>query len=467
MARISGTTTSTIVGTICAKRKTRRKVPKRFKLILCHLDPGDLLRLSRASKGLRNILLSRTSESIWRVARENFIPGLPRLPMDMNEPQYARLFFDMSCYVCNNHRRCDNVFWRLRIRCCLNCTEIFPMYSWELLSHLKPFPFKDVLPREKIKRTAKESYHYIYDQHTATEMKRAFVGLKTEEDRHMWINQKKEELQELESHAQLCEAWHKTFLEQRRDEIRDIRRRRMQSILDRLDDFGLREEAQHILSGASETMTSDKLTDHPLVKQPKQLTDRDHKIIRLKQEHHRLCRQRYSCLEQEYIDILCTHDLREPYPGVGDILTDATIEDLIWNTALDEMPRIFSRAVLSENLPRIIKQFRCCHMTRAANTRSHERMQVYDAFYDTVEDGGWGKGPWSSRFIFFHAQCSQLVEQIVTATGLDPAIATIQDLTVAHPMIERPNQHENGSERLFMTWPAAVRYALVAIRFFC
>lgn len=106
-------------------------------------------------------------------------------------------------------------------------------------------------------------------------------------------------------------------------------------------------------------------------------------------------------------------------------------------------------------------------MTRAANTRSHERMQVYDAFYDTIEDGGWGKGPWSSRFIFFHAQCSQLVEQIVTATGLDPAIATIQDLTVAHPMIERPNQHENGSERLFMTWPAAVRYALVAIRFFC
>ncbi|KAJ3897657.1 hypothetical protein F5879DRAFT_774727, partial [Lentinula edodes] len=89
--------------------------------ILCHLDPGDLLRLSRASKGLRNILLSKTSESIWRVARENFIPGLPPLPTDLNEPQYARLFFDMSCYVCNNHRRCDNVLWRLRIRCCLNC----------------------------------------------------------------------------------------------------------------------------------------------------------------------------------------------------------------------------------------------------------------------------------------------------------------------------------------------------------
>lgn len=99
----------------------------------------------------------------------------------------------------------------------------------------------------------------------------------------------------------------------------------------------------------------------------------DHKIIRLKQEHHRLCRQRYSCLEQEYIDILCTHDLREPYPGVGDILTDAIIEDLIWNTALDEMPRIFSRAVLSENLPRIIKQFRLVKVQEILATMRRSR----------------------------------------------------------------------------------------------
>ncbi|KAF8828886.1 hypothetical protein HHX47_DHR3001166 [Lentinula edodes] len=171
MARISGTSTSTILGTIStaanelyelknyneppqkscetgqsarfkpttgAKRKTRRKVPKRFKLvrgkfailerlvrdvpleiiiearitmklsmILCHLDPGDLLRLSRASKGLRNILLSKTSESIWRVARENFIPGLPPLPMDLNEPQYARLFFDMFVTIIGDATMCS------------------------------------------------------------------------------------------------------------------------------------------------------------------------------------------------------------------------------------------------------------------------------------------------------------------------------------------------------------------------
>ncbi|KAJ3898229.1 hypothetical protein F5879DRAFT_995012 [Lentinula edodes] len=316
-------------------------------------------------------------------------------------------------------------------------------------------------------------------------MKSAFMGLKTEEDRLIWVNQKREELQELESHARLCEAWHKTFLEQRHEETKDILfSMDHDRILNRLDDLGLREEAQHILSGASEIMTSDKLTNHPLVKQTKQLTDRgwtslethlvpmltDHKIIRLKKEHHRICRERYSWFEQEYIDILSTHDLREPYPGVGDILTDAIIEDLIWNTALkDEMSESTGNTCDHAEISTERKHLRPSlghnnfrMYTLRTNTRSHERMQVYDAFYETVEDGGWGKGPWSSRFLFFHAQCSHLMEQIVAATGLDPAIATSQDLTVAHPMIERPNHHENGSERLFMTWPAALTYKGVA-----
>ncbi|KAJ3805468.1 hypothetical protein F5876DRAFT_51806, partial [Lentinula aff. lateritia] len=138
-------------------------------------------------------LLSKTSESIWRIARENFVPGLPPLPMDLNQPQYACLFFDMSCYVrhftvqpniyssgileyrfvtiigdatmCSGGSAYNAV---LVIQKCMQpnqnlwiCTckqpftffRRFPMYSWELLLHLKPFPFKVVLPREKIKRT--------------------------------------------------------------------------------------------------------------------------------------------------------------------------------------------------------------------------------------------------------------------------------------------------------------------------
>ncbi|KAE9389351.1 hypothetical protein BT96DRAFT_766429, partial [Gymnopus androsaceus JB14] len=64
-----------------------------FLQIFMHLEPGDLLQLARTSKDLRNVLMSKSSESIWRTARENIEPGLPRLPDDLSEPEYAHLLF--------------------------------------------------------------------------------------------------------------------------------------------------------------------------------------------------------------------------------------------------------------------------------------------------------------------------------------------------------------------------------------
>ncbi|KAF9060710.1 hypothetical protein BDP27DRAFT_1236376 [Rhodocollybia butyracea] len=74
--------------------------------IFCYLEPGDLLRLARTTKDLRSILMSKSSESIWRTAREN-VQGLPPRPNDLNEPQYAHLCYESYCHVstsgvCNN-----------------------------------------------------------------------------------------------------------------------------------------------------------------------------------------------------------------------------------------------------------------------------------------------------------------------------------------------------------------------------
>ncbi|KAK7449739.1 hypothetical protein VKT23_013214 [Stygiomarasmius scandens] len=51
-----------------------------------YLEPLDILRLARTSRALRCILMSRSSEDIWRAARAN-VEGLPPLPLDLNEPQ--------------------------------------------------------------------------------------------------------------------------------------------------------------------------------------------------------------------------------------------------------------------------------------------------------------------------------------------------------------------------------------------
>ncbi|KIK63481.1 hypothetical protein GYMLUDRAFT_119253, partial [Collybiopsis luxurians FD-317 M1] len=87
-----------------------------------YLEPGDLLRLARTSKDLRGILMSKSSEDIWRTARGN-VKGLPPRPEDLNEPQYARLLEDAYCYTCQHKGRCDNVLWKFRARVCKSCVE--------------------------------------------------------------------------------------------------------------------------------------------------------------------------------------------------------------------------------------------------------------------------------------------------------------------------------------------------------
>lgn len=101
----------------------------------------------------------------------------------------------------------------------------------------------------------------------------------------------------------------------------------------------------------------------------------------------------------------------------------------------------------------------CCYMNHAENTRSDDRMRIYDEFYDTTGDGGWGKGPWSSRSIIFQAQSSRLAGEIVIGAGLDPAMTTSSALTFFHPVIECFSPQTNEfPERLFLTWPATVNH---------
>ncbi|KAG2017930.1 hypothetical protein CC2G_007390 [Coprinopsis cinerea AmutBmut pab1-1] len=90
--------------------------------IFMHLGPMDLLNLSRTSRCLRALLLSREkTRSIWRSALGR-IEGLPSCPSDLNEPQYTRLIFDESCHFCLA-RNIKEVYWTCRVRCCSRCIK--------------------------------------------------------------------------------------------------------------------------------------------------------------------------------------------------------------------------------------------------------------------------------------------------------------------------------------------------------
>ncbi|KAJ3911420.1 hypothetical protein F5877DRAFT_73193 [Lentinula edodes] len=284
-------------------------------------------------------------------------------------------------------------------------------------------------------------------------------------------------------HIRLCETWSKNKLDQRMRELNDIRKQRLQSILDRLEAIDLRDEAELILRGKSDFTTAHEFYNHRLT-------------IRLKREHIQKCQERYAHLEQEYHDIMSRQDLREPYPSIGDILTDPIFEDMICNSATDKAvtPEIL-RAMLTEELPRIINKWRPAKLRtllrilrrgrpNATNSDFHLAITVFgcaicdlllvypqmfyhqccfmkcagdedlDEFFETVE-----QGPWSASPIFFHSQSSRLVEKIVIGAGLDPFISTTCDLTLARPVIECSSR-DAFPLRKFMTWPAALTHNL-------
>lgn len=66
--------------------------------ICAHLQPKDILNLSRASKNLRKFFMSRNSAPIWKTALSN-VSILPTCPGDLSEPAYVDLMFGSHCYV--------------------------------------------------------------------------------------------------------------------------------------------------------------------------------------------------------------------------------------------------------------------------------------------------------------------------------------------------------------------------------
>ncbi|KAH8115067.1 hypothetical protein DFH11DRAFT_1591242 [Phellopilus nigrolimitatus] len=82
-----------------------------FCEIARYLGPDDLLRMSRASKKLRNLLMTKYSKLIWRAAEKAV--GLPECPLDLSSPQYASFIFDLFC----SH------LTPLRVRLCKTCSN--------------------------------------------------------------------------------------------------------------------------------------------------------------------------------------------------------------------------------------------------------------------------------------------------------------------------------------------------------
>ncbi|KAI0648275.1 hypothetical protein C8Q79DRAFT_1008620 [Trametes meyenii] len=91
-----------------------------FYEITSHLFPIDIIQLSRASRELRNMLLSPSSRHIWVAARKNITPPMPDCSPDISEPFYAHLVFERTCDACGVNQSV-NVDYGIPARLCGAC----------------------------------------------------------------------------------------------------------------------------------------------------------------------------------------------------------------------------------------------------------------------------------------------------------------------------------------------------------
>ncbi|KAF9267079.1 hypothetical protein L218DRAFT_985136 [Marasmius fiardii PR-910] len=337
--------------------------------IFSHLWPREILYLSRTSKSLRRMLMSRSYASIWRTARNN--AGLPPLPQDLSEPQYASLAFDPYCYACGRGP-CDTIFWSLRIKCHKKCFNDL-LCPWSRLPRVVEGWSEDVAAMVKL-GIKKEFLPYLFGT-TSYFLPSTIVSFYSEykkvkhdaESLKDWSSRKRREYKGILKHQKLCEEWHRKKIEDRKTEIADLRFQRANEIIGRLSEDGwevqdLRSLEHSHYASIYQPVEFDEYTwpaTHAYLTQA--LTGI--KAERLKQEERGAYADRHRVFYRVF-DALCKEGSPFATMPLGDVLfSSAKINELLWRPLceeeqedLDALENEFKK-VLKDELPGIFQDW--------------------------------------------------------------------------------------------------------------
>ncbi|KAJ7156998.1 hypothetical protein C8R43DRAFT_411697 [Mycena crocata] len=240
--------------------------------IFSRLDPPDVLRLSRTTKDLRHVLMSRSAISIWKSAFLND-PDLPPVPDGLNEAQYANLAFSPHCHFCftsGDH----SILWSMRVRVCKNCVVNRFDENYKVLKKLPPgnplsqnlqlLCYATVMLPSGIRRVV-----YAYEE--AEAVNNNLVNLKKGDSRKLdaYIDERKKLVVEIQAHASKAEMSGALRLARRQRMLQEALDRRREVICNRLSDLGYEEEVSYL-----KDYRLDVISEHPLIKSHNLLTDR-------------------------------------------------------------------------------------------------------------------------------------------------------------------------------------------------
>ncbi|KAF9069334.1 hypothetical protein BDP27DRAFT_1421120 [Rhodocollybia butyracea] len=425
--------------------------------IFCCVEPGDLLRLSRTSKDIRTILMSRRYEYIWRSARQN-VDGLPPLPNDLT---------NLSMLIC--------CLMHIAISVSVKAVKIYSGHSVlgnsfldnieEYLSR-QPVAYRNlgILPSEYVQ--VGQERVLVGSNKYAKKFETEFRLLRTELEREEWILQKQKELEAIQE-------WRRSTLSNRSKELDALRTERKQDIIARLSSLGWGEEVK-LMDKEYES----EFSAHRLVKQAKQLTDHDwermksellhllsrHKNDRRHKERSGIIGRLYVCAATTYVRIRDTLDPRQPLPAIGDVLTHPPLTQRISYDYYEIPPSLDNiSSKVSKYLPDIIAKWRPEKTQELVNLLETSGTAVCNpqvaASVFECKGRGCGKvllypwGRWTSKSIGFSSKASRVSKKVVEGCGLDPATATVQDLYDANPLIECTTCTRADGSRYFTWWP--------------
>ncbi|KAJ7070706.1 hypothetical protein C8F01DRAFT_391282 [Mycena amicta] len=231
--------------------------------IFSHLQPFDLLRLSRLSKEFRALLMSKSSITVWRSCIDN--AGLPLPPPDtMNEPQLVRLAFDNVCQTCDAIAR--KVDWPLLKRLCSRCAKSkltsIARGRYQHIEFLELILSRPDSNKPWLQVCLKEEYDDMTAKHLSLPA----------EDKEKFTQERTELVKTLSHYAKICKEWDEGRSEARTTELAELKEERYNAIVAKLAVLGWAAEIEGLLP-------SDDLRNHRLVKSPNPLTERTWKTI--------------------------------------------------------------------------------------------------------------------------------------------------------------------------------------------
>ncbi|KAI5823533.1 hypothetical protein K523DRAFT_376815 [Schizophyllum commune Tattone D] len=318
--------------------------------IFSNMHPLDLLHVSRTTKMLRSVLMSRSSAWIWKESCARAIPALPPVPADLDIPQFVRLAYDRTCHYCGASGA--------RIVKCLVKDNLFieEFATWHRFPSFKNWNYQigQFIPRVRTGLTRRSRYRYPKPSIDAFAAAFAAdgVGEMDEDQERAWLDPRAKQFAALAQHASICEEWDEERQSDRSWELQAIRDERKKNILQRLTELGWAEEVEK---------SRDKLCAHKLVHKAQPLSEKvgnnvkdtllahitELQTKRIAEEKEDAILNRCQALAKAYSEFLHTKPFTAILPTVGDIYTLHEFANLIEVTHYEEeIPQATYRALL-------------------------------------------------------------------------------------------------------------------------